>query len=92
MNVSSGSYSSRMSTSSGVNEANVTKMFTMISDEEDPTIASMEGICKLCEALGIDALEDIRVLVLLWQLGANDKPAQINKDEVSLILFIFLCF
>ena len=65
-----------------MNEAAVTKIFTLISDEDDPTIASMEGICKLCEDLGIDALEDIRVLVLLWRLGANDKPAQINKDEV----------
>ena len=30
----------------------------------------------------IDALEDVRILVLLWKLGAKDKPAQINRDEV----------
>jgi len=29
----------------------------------------------------IDALEDVRILVLLWKLGAKDKPAQINRDE-----------
>merc|ERR1719416_48602 len=77
MNTSSGGYSSR----SSVNEKEIIKMFTIISDEDDPTVASMEGICKLCEELEIDAMEDVRVLVLLWQLGANDKPAQINKDE-----------
>jgi len=39
------------------------------------------GICKLCEDLGIDPMEDVRVLVLLWKLGANDKPAQISREE-----------
>ena len=39
------------------------------------------GICKLCEQLDIDALEDVRVLVLLWKLGANKKPAEIQKEE-----------
>ena len=43
----------------------------------------MEGISSLCEKLNLDPLEDIRVLVLLWKLGANEKPAQITKDEVS---------
>jgi len=41
----------------------------------------MEGISKFSEDLGIDPLEDIRILVLLWKMGANDKPAQINKVE-----------
>jgi Cullin binding len=31
--------------------------------------------------LDIDPLEDIRVLVLLWKMGANEKPAQISKQE-----------
>lgn len=39
------------------------------------------GISKLCDDLGIDPLEDIRILVLLWKLGANEKPAQISKEE-----------
>lgn len=39
------------------------------------------GISNLCEKLNIDPLEDIRVLVLLWKMGANEKPAQISKQE-----------
>ncbi len=39
------------------------------------------GICKLCEQLELDPLEDVRVLVLMWKLGANKKPAEIQKDE-----------
>jgi len=58
-------------------------MFVEIADEDDPTVSSMEGISKLCEQLDLDPLEDIRVLVLLWKLGANEKPAQISKQEVS---------
>jgi hypothetical protein len=56
-------------------------LFLRIADEDDPQIASMEGICKLCEDLDLDPLEDVRVLVLLWKLGANEKPAQISKVE-----------
>mmetsp|Transcript_44828 Transcript_44828/g.136903 ORF Transcript_44828/g.136903 Transcript_44828/m.136903 type:complete len:193 (-) Transcript_44828:571-1149(-) len=56
-------------------------MFADISDDDDPHVAGMEGISKFCEDLGIDPLEDIRILVLLWKMGANDKPAQINKLE-----------
>jgi len=71
------------SRSSGVNEAAVAKMFAAIADEDDPTVASMEGISKLCDDLAIDPMEDIRILVLLWKLGANEKPAQISKEEWS---------
>ena len=39
------------------------------------------GISKLCEELDIDPLEDMRILVLLWKMGANEKPAQISKHE-----------
>ena len=39
------------------------------------------GICKLCEQLNLDPLEDVRVLVLLWKLGANKKPTEIQKEE-----------
>ena len=56
-------------------------MFADIADEDDPYVASMEGISKLCDDLGIDPVEDIRILVLLWKLGAAEKPAQISKDE-----------
>lgn len=26
-------------------------------------------------------MEDIRILVLLWKMGCNDKPSEINKNE-----------
>jgi len=29
----------------------------------------------------MDATEDIRILVLLWKMGCNDKPSQLSKDE-----------
>ena len=41
----------------------------------------MSGICKLCEQLQLDPLEDVRVLVLLHKLGANKKPAEISREE-----------
>jgi hypothetical protein len=41
----------------------------------------MEGISEFCEKLGIDPLEDVRVLVLLWKMEATSKPAQISREE-----------
>lgn len=39
------------------------------------------GISKLCEQLSLDPYEDVRVLVLLYKLGANSKPSQITREE-----------
>lgn len=39
------------------------------------------GIFTLGEKIGIDATEDIRILVLLWKMGCREKPAQIQKQE-----------
>lgn len=39
------------------------------------------GISKLADQLEIDPLEDIRILVLLYKLGAKSKPAQISLSE-----------
>mmetsp|Transcript_28336 Transcript_28336/g.44629 ORF Transcript_28336/g.44629 Transcript_28336/m.44629 type:complete len:265 (+) Transcript_28336:388-1182(+) len=64
-----------------INEDGAGKLFEEICDEDDPNVAGMEGICKLCEQLNLDPLEDIRVLVLLHKLGANKKPAEISKEE-----------
>jgi len=77
------SYRSSGTTNSvpAINEAAATKMFTKIADNDDPYVASMEGISTLCEDLGIDPMEDVRILVLMWKMGANKTPAQINKDE-----------
>lgn len=64
-------------------EAAVDKIFATIADESDPTIATMDGICALCEKLDLDPFEDVRVLVLLWKLGSKEKPAQITKEEFT---------
>jgi hypothetical protein len=64
-----------------INEASAEKLFQEIADEDDPTVAGMEGISGLCDHLELDPLEDIRILVLLWKLGSKEKPAQITKDE-----------
>mmetsp|Transcript_2760 Transcript_2760/g.5249 ORF Transcript_2760/g.5249 Transcript_2760/m.5249 type:complete len:231 (+) Transcript_2760:96-788(+) len=66
---------------SGINEELAEKLFEDLADEDDPTVAGMDGIVKLCEKLDLDPLEDIRVLVLLWKLGSKEKPAQISKEE-----------
>lgn len=64
-----------------INEQAAEKLFDEIADEDDPTVAGMEGISTLCEKLDLDPYEDIRVLVLMWKLGSKEKPAQISKDE-----------
>mmetsp|Transcript_10112 Transcript_10112/g.10200 ORF Transcript_10112/g.10200 Transcript_10112/m.10200 type:complete len:224 (-) Transcript_10112:633-1304(-) len=51
------------------------------SDPDDPDCMTMEGIGKLCEDLGIDPQSDVRILVLLWRLGAVSTPGQISKEE-----------
>lgn len=66
---------------SSIDESAAAKMFQEIAEEDDPSVAGMEGICNLCEKLDLDAEEDIRVLVLLWKLGSKEKPAQISKEE-----------
>mmetsp|Transcript_11568 Transcript_11568/g.24402 ORF Transcript_11568/g.24402 Transcript_11568/m.24402 type:complete len:270 (+) Transcript_11568:227-1036(+) len=76
-----GGSSSGRASSSAIDEAAALKLFEDISDQEDPNVANMEGISTLCEQLGIDPLEDVRVLVLLWKMGAAKKPAEICKEE-----------
>jgi len=66
---------------SSIDEEAAETIFASIADEDDPTTAGLEGISDLCDSLGIDPLEDIRVLVLLWKMGSKEKPAQITKEE-----------
>eukprot|EP00934_Nitzschia_sp_Nitz4_P008848 Nitzschia sp. Nitz4//scaffold126_size65214//28463//29281//NITZ4_006154-RA/size65214-processed-gene-0.25-mRNA-1//1//CDS//3329534683//8838//frame0 len=71
---------STSSSSSDFDAESAEQLFDTIADPEDPTIANMEGISKLCDQLDIDPFEDVRVLVLLWKLGSQ-KPAQLSKEE-----------
>jgi hypothetical protein len=54
-------------------------LWSEIADAD--TVATMEGISTLCQKLDLDPLEDVRVLVLLWRLGATAKPGQITQEE-----------
>jgi hypothetical protein len=72
---------SSSSATPSVNTDAIGRMFDEIADVDDPNITTMEGICKLCEQLNIDPLEDVRVLVLLHKIGANAKPAQMTRKE-----------
>lgn len=57
-------------------------MFLQFADDDDAhQSANMEGISKFCEQLSMDPLEDVRILVLLWKMGAKDKPGTITKAE-----------
>lgn len=68
-------------TAAATNEKSaVERIFCDIADPDDPTVATMEGISKLCDVLALD-IEDIRILVLLWKMNAVEKPAQITKQE-----------
>ena len=81
---SSGSSSKRYSKTqrkSLINVADAESLFDESAMEEDPSVADMEGLCKFCDQLELDPLEDIRVLVLFWKLGSKEKPAQISKEE-----------
>jgi hypothetical protein len=69
------------SSSSGFNEAALEGLFGEIADEDDPTVAGMDGIVKLCEKVDLDPLEDVRALVLLWKIGSREKPGQISREE-----------
>jgi len=62
--------------------AAIDSMFDEIADEDDKSVATMEGICQLCEKhLEIDPMEDVRILVLVWKLGARNKPGQVAREE-----------
>lgn len=65
----------------GIDDATAKKMFTDIADADEPSVISLEGICTFGGKLGLDALEDIRILVLLWKMGSVEKPGQMSENE-----------
>jgi hypothetical protein len=67
--------------SNSINETAADAIFSEICDPDDHSVATMEGISEFCEKLGIDPLEDVRVLVLLWKMEATSRPAQISREE-----------
>lgn len=65
----------------GSDNSAVVELYESLADSEDSEIISMDGIGRLCEQLGIDPESDVRLLVLLWRLGANSKPGCITREE-----------
>lgn len=65
----------------GGDETRNMDLFNSFADDDDPEIISMEGISKLGEQLEMDPSSDVRLLVLLWKLGALSKPGSITKTE-----------
>lgn len=59
----------------------VERLFDSLVDPDDPDTMYMDGISKMCESLGLDPATDVRVLVLLWKLGAVSKPGCITRNE-----------
>ena len=57
------------------------ELFTSLADPDDPDMLYMDGISVLCEQLGLDPATDVRVLVMLWKLGATSKPGCITRTE-----------
>ena len=56
----------------------IIKMFETYAEEED--CLGMEGLCGLCEAVGIDPETDVRLLCFCWRVGAK-KPSMILREE-----------
>ena len=69
-----------------VSEASIAKLFESIVDgdeEDDPEVMTIESISKMSESLDMDPSADVRLLVLLWKLGANSRPGAMTKKEFT---------
>uniref|UniRef100_A0A7S2C2E8 Defective in cullin neddylation protein n=1 Tax=Octactis speculum TaxID=3111310 RepID=A0A7S2C2E8_9STRA len=68
-----------------VDKTAIGEIFNTYADADDTNSMNMIGIADLCEALGMDAGADVRVLVLCWKLkGASkksDNPGEISREE-----------
>lgn len=58
----------------------VDAIYQMLVDPDDPEQIDGDGICKLCEMLGIDS-QDVKALMLMWRLGVSKTPGAITKVE-----------
>ena len=64
----------------GANPTNPQELFAILCDPEDPEIIAGDGICKLCELVGVDS-QDRAALMLFWRLGAGSKPGLVTREE-----------
>lgn len=63
-----------------VDEAKVNEIFDQFKSEDDADAIDIEGLGALGEAIGVDATEDLSILVLAWIAEAK-QPMAIARDE-----------
>ncbi len=59
---------------------NILEFFRQFADPDDTNRINIEGISRLADAIGIP-IDDVKLLALMWKLGAKEKPASINEEE-----------
>lgn len=64
----------------GVDEEAIQSLFTSLAEEDDPDVIS-SGISTIAAELNLDPSSDVRILSLMWKLGAKSKPGSITKEE-----------
>jgi hypothetical protein len=75
------SSNSKQKKSKHLDEAAVEELFNSFADVEDSDIMTLEGISKFGELLNIDASTDVKILMILFRLGALSKPGSITRKE-----------
>jgi hypothetical protein len=55
-------------------------LFASLAEEDDPDIIS-SGISTIATELNLDPSSDVRILSLMWKLGAKSKPGAITNEE-----------
>lgn len=65
------------------NDSAVQEIFDRFADVHEPTLIKMDGIINLCSEIGMDAASDVRVLVMLFKLGAVSTPGAISSTEFT---------
>ena len=69
---------SRKADAPAIDVAAITGLFDSWADDGDAM--GMDGLVEMCEALEIDPETDMRLLAVLWKLGAK-QPAMILREE-----------
>ncbi len=66
--------------SSTLTRENILVLFREFADPEEPSRINIEGISRLADAIGLP-IDDVKLLALMWKLGAKEKPASISEEE-----------
>lgn len=66
--------------SSTLTRENILGFFRQFADPDDAKRINIDGISKLADAIGLP-IDDVKLLALMWKLGAKEKPASIDEEE-----------